>query len=353
MPRQLLCATAAVALLTLAACGDGNPFEPEPPTTLPDATEEEDDTTIPPPDPVLVIPALDEGTTRAESDPDAPLALHRSERGSQVAQVTFDAENDAFLVQGLFFDGENRYAPAPLASANLPHAVYEGDHQVNDFLTNVPIGQIIPYYALYGESDNDAASGAPRTSFAIIRTGGLMDLGPGGFFYSRDGALTLPEPGAGQAEFTGDYSGIRIFDGAEGVEFTRADVAIEIDFRETDTALAGRIFNRVAYAEDGTLIPLSAATGDGLLLLPDIRFSLPGAGGNVNSEGEFAGTAISRQDSNGRVVDYETGTYYGVIAGNLVDRDDGGEIVGVIVLDSTDPRTQASVQETGGFIANR
>jgi hypothetical protein len=51
---------------------------------------------------------------------------------------------------------------------------------------------------------------------------------------------------------------------------------------------------------------------------------------------------------------YETGTYAGIIAGDLTDVNDGGEIVGVLVIESEDSRfTGVNFQETGGFIATR
>ena len=50
---------------------------------------------------------------------------------------------------------------------------------------------------------------------------------------------------------------------------------------------------------------------------------------------------------------YEFGTYYGVIAGDTTTNP-GGEIVGVIVVESDDPRYQGvTAQETGGFILYR
>ena len=360
MPYPIVRTITLLSLMSLAACGDGNPFDDA--ALTPPATDDgdQDSGTLPP---VEVTPPvaslLDTGTTRPAVGTGQTPNLVRVEKteggGGRVANVRYDAANDRFIVDGLAFDGVNSYIRHDALPTLGTASVFTAGHRVPDFITSAPIGQIIPYYAVYGASENDtsASDARPRTSYAIIRTGGLVDTGPGGFLYARNGGVTLPEgpynASSGQAVFTGDYNGLRVYDGEYGIEFVTGEMMAQIDFRETDSVLTGRISKRAAYDEQGNAIALTA---DGLRL-PDVVLSLPVGSSNITTSGEIAGTARSSLRTNGNLETYEEGTYYGAIAGNLVDSRDGGEIVGVIVLQSTDPRNQMSVQETGGFILQR
>jgi hypothetical protein len=200
----------------------------------------------------------------------------------------------------------------------------------------------------------NTADGEPRTSFAIVRTGGYVGYGFGGFVYERNGEVVLPELGAGQAVFRGDYAGMRVFDGIGGLEFTRGDMEIAIDFNDfnANEAVQGLLSNRRAFDINGASILLG--TGDDDLQLPDLPFVIQEGAQSLNDNGELSGeVANSIVDSSGTVSEYETGTYYGIIAGDTTDAGDGGEIVGVLVFESTDPRFDVTVQETGGFIVYR
>ena len=187
-----------------------------------------------------------------------------------------------------------------------------------------------------------------------MRTGGYVGYGFGGFIYERNGEVVLPDAGSGQAVFTGDYAGMRVFDGQGGLEFTRGDMEVAIDFNDfnANEAVRGVLTNRAAFDVDGNRIQLGGTDDD--LVLPDLPFVIQEGAQSLNDDGEIAGeVANSRVTDSGSVEPYEAGTYYGIIAGDLTDRNDGGEIVGVLVIESTDPRFDIQVQETGGFIVYR
>ncbi|HCP82423.1 MAG TPA: hypothetical protein DIT67_12900, partial [Octadecabacter sp.] len=176
----------------------------------------------------------------------------------------------------------------------------------------------------------------------------------------REGGVVMPD--TGQAAFDGDYAGIRIFNGpdgsSQGLEFTEANIHVQIDFDDpTDGqgGVNGYINNRVAYDINGNPVLLGNDGEAGQLPLPTINFVLNGEIGNINAQGELNGDLISSYtDSDGVTNVYETGTYYGILAGDTTDAADGGELVGVIVIESEDPRYDGvTAQETGGFILLR
>jgi hypothetical protein len=176
----------------------------------------------------------------------------------------------------------------------------------------------------------------------------------------RDGAVSLPPDNTtGQAGFTGKYAGLRIFDGIAKMELTEADIKIDIDFDDFDAnnTVKGRLYNRAAYNPDGTAVVLGDDYDAGELPLGDLPFVIAEGVDNFNEDGEIFGSVRNtRLDLNsGTQVEYETGKYYGIMAGDLNDPADGGEIVGIIVIDSFDPRDriEKQVQETGGFIVYR
>ena len=333
--------SALVLFGLLAGCGDGQPLFDEGTddgggddggidtgTKLPPGTDD---------------PTPRSGITRFEAPDD--------KGGGYVTDVSYNAKNDTFSVDNLGFDGANIYARGTAVSSMNGYAVYEADVVVEDSLTGEPIGQIVPYRALLGISDNDAGDD-PRTSFAIVRTGGYVGYGFGGFIYERNGGVVLPT--TGQARFEGDYAGVRVFENQSGLEYTRGDMFIAIDFEDFNEgpAVQGRITNRVAFDAEGDPIPLG---GEGELVLPTLVFTIQGGTSTLNANGELAGQLTSSLvNEDGALQPYEEGTYYGIIAGDLTDPKDGGEIVGIIVIESQDPRySGVTAQETGGFILYR
>lgn len=199
-----------------------------------------------------------------------------------------------------------------------------------------------PYRAILGLSDN-TENGQPRTSFAVVRTGGFIGYGFGGYVYQHEGGVVIPS--SGFALYTGDYAGLRIFEGQSGLEYTAGDVELSFDFAGfgNGAVVRGSISNRIAYAEDGTLVALdvdpSNGICDGCLILPDIVWMVQ------------AGSSVL--DENGDTQTYEEGEFFAILAGDTTDAADGGEVVGVVVVTSTDLRTDNSAQEAGGFILYR
>lgn len=300
--------------------------------------------------------ALPDGT----SSPTATDSIFRFESrdgsgGGLVSSVTYNAADDEFTVDNLGFDGANVYqrgTDVDTLGVNLQqYAVYEADEIAYDALDGDPIGQIVPYRAIVGVSKN-AVGGEARTSFAIVRTGGYSNYGFGGFIYERNGGVTLPT--TGQARFAGEYAGIRIFDNGGDLEYTTGDMTVDIDFRDfnANDAVKGQITNRLAFALDGT--PISLGSGVGQLLAPNVNFVIVEGVQTLTDDGEISGTLNSSVVAGGIREVYETGTYYGVLAGDMTDVGDGGELVGIFVLESDDPRYEgATAQETGGFILYR
>jgi len=265
--------------------------------------------------------------------------------GGYAEEFAYDASNDTFIVDNIAFDGENVYQRGTNVSSLGGYAIYEGDETVADFLTGSPVGQVVPYRSILGLSQNEV-DGERRTNFAIVRTGGYNDYGFGGYIYERNGGTILPT--SGQAGFTGRYAGMRVYTNRDGMDLTQADIEVMIDFDDfnANDAIGGRIFNREAYDETG------APVND--LVLPILYFDIIEGESVLNGTGEFSGTMTSNiGTSTGETELYESGEFYGIIAGDTT-AGDGGEVVGVIVVESDDRRyEEVTVQETGGFIVYR
>jgi hypothetical protein len=365
-------------LALLAACGDGQPLfddaEADAEDTATDgipfeevAVEDVDD-----PDDVLnagtVAPPL-LGTLTQRGDI-VRVEAPDGNGGGFTSLFSYSSDGDVFLIDGLAFDGLNEYE----RFASLPQlgtvAVYQGDATVADFLTGTPVSQIVPYFALYDVSDVIIDEGEDdqsfRTSFAVVRTGGYDDYGFGTFAYERAGGFVIPTEG--QATFSGTYAGLRISEtfstddlAVEDI-LTSADINIDIDFDDFNgtPGIKGVLSNRQAYDQYGSAIETnrSITTTDGsanAIQLPNLPFIIRGDGTTISADGEIGGNlANTIIDRSGAIREYETGTYAGIIAGDLTDENDGGEIVGVIVIESEDSRFDGIVfQETGGFIATR
>lgn len=328
----------------------------------------------------------------------------RSGSGGVARDFLINADDDTLEVDNLAFDGLNIYTRgADLAPTKLSDlgtvAVYHGDETVPDFLTGNPVGQIIPYVGLYDESDvlivpeldSDGLPIEARTSFTIVRTGGYTGYGFGGFGYRRSGDVVIAE--TGQATFSGDYAGVRVYDQIAQAEVTSGDITIDIDFDDFNNipGVKGVVTNRQAYTPEGTLIPtyrgidrsdidfVAAGFDDqgvyvpaiidpntgavrpyevgDVIQLPDLPFVVRAFGESIGDDGEISGEVRNRfvppDAPSDTIAVYEEGFYYGIIAGDTTSGD-GGEVVGVIVTESPDSRYKTiTAQETGGFIASR
>jgi len=308
--------TAMAAVFVFTAC-DGNPFAT--PTTTTTTTTTTTPTTV-----TLGGATLPSGTG-STATPSAGGAIARYETDGEAQDVTYDAVTDTITIDNLPFDGTGVFdlddvLPTLVAGPN-GFQVYENNNA----------SPRRAYKAITGVS----ASG--ETSVTVVQTGDYQGFGFGGFAYSRNGSVTLPT--TGQATYTGDYAGIRVFNGAGGLQYTTADATLEVDFEDFNAtdAVEGRLTNRQYFDQAGNLIGT----------LPTLIL----ATGSISDAGEIGGTAGSQVLAGGTLAAFETGTYYAVLSGDPAD-----EMVGVIVLAGNDPNdvldggANVTVQETGGFI---
>ncbi|SLN26422.1 hypothetical protein PSA7680_01153 [Pseudoruegeria aquimaris] len=259
-------------------------------------------------------------------NPTADADILRYEEDGSVSTVSYNAGADTFTVDNLPFDGDGVYDRDDVVASLNGFNVYE-----NNNLT-----ERRAYKALHGTS----ASG--KTSVSIIRTGSYNGYGFGGFVYTRDGRVNLPR--SGQATFTGQYAGTRVFEGMGGQQYTTGDAVLEVDFSDfaATNAVEGAIINRQVFDLNGNPVTLFENDGVTAYSLPTLVL----ATGSITTAGEIVGTASSERVPAGGTTSstFEEGNYYAVIAG-----DDAEEIAGVIVVTSSDPQTGNGVQETGGF----
>lgn len=348
------------AAVTVTACGDGNPFfeVDSDGDGVPDEDDSDDDGDgVPDEDEddggcaICGDPDLPPGTT----EPSASGGIFRYEDiddqgGGYVRTVSYDSVNDTFTVDNLAFDGANVYGRGVAVGTMGGYAVYEATEVEFDSVTGAPIDQFA-YRAIYGVSENTTTvdgDTVPMSQFAIVRTGDYVGYGFGGFVYERNGTVTIPTTGF--AQFTGTYAGLRVFQNRGGLEYTRGDVRIAVDFHDFNAGngVRGVIYNRAAFDIDGNEIVLGDPE-DEMLSLPPLVFEVgPGV---MTDDGEIsAGINSNAVNPDTGVLDlYESGTYYGILGGSGANM----EIVGVIVVESEDPRYSTTVQETGGFIVYR
>ncbi|WP_010139922.1 hypothetical protein [Oceanicola sp. S124] len=329
-----------LAALAVSACGNSsNPFDEDETT---DSSGDEDDGSG-----IESDRELPPGT--ASPEPDNSIFRREAQDdngGGYVSAVSYDSGTDTFTVDGLAFDGDNDYTRITVPFGSLGgYALYEGAMSYEDAETGNEVSQLL-HRAIYGVSTSG------NTEFAIARSGGYVGYGFGGFIYQRNGEVTLPT--SGQATYSGQYGGLRVFDGASGIEYSQGDMTVDIDFEDFDSGagVKGEISNRRVYAADGTDVTSDIATALEATALPTLTFVIePGV---ADSNGEITGSVISYYDDGGVASEYETGTYYAILSEGDKDAVKADEIVGIIVMTSDDPRLDGvTVQETGGFILYR
>ena len=351
-----------LASFLLAGC-DGNPFSTDD-VIIDDETDIIDDDDDG--NPIASDRVLPPGT----SSPTPQTGIFRREaRGTgafhgngYANNISYDSDSDTFHVQGLAFDDiqpqGTPYNRAAGVNLGTRFAAYEAPAFVPDDITEAPIGQY-QHRAIYGVS----ASG--DTELAIVRTGSYTGYGFGGFIYQRNNDVVLPTQG--QAVYTGQYAGLRDFNGAGGLEYTTGNMEVSIDFggfsdnctgaRCTD-AVRGYVRDRQVYDLAGTNITsgildaINAEDNANLIQLPTLVFAVgPGV---MDANGEITGTVDSTfTDNEGRTIRLDNGNYYAIMSGDHTSGA-GGEIVGIIVVESSDRRNEGvTVRETGGFIVDR
>lgn len=304
-------------------------------------------------------PTSDSGIVRSE-----PTSTENFGDGFATG-IIYDSANDEFEVENLGFDGDNVYVRGGSADAVDPvgqlggYAVYEASNQYPDDVTGDPINQLT-HRAIYGVSPSG------QTQFAIVRTGGYVEYGFGGFVYQRTGDVTLPT--AGQALLTGRAAGIRDRSGNGGFEYSVADMSIAVDFDAFSTsysgadaaAVRGFVGNRMVFDRDGNDITqdvldrINADNQTGLTAIPNATFVIkPGA---LDENGEILGEMSSTYiNSSGDAAEFESGKYYALLSGDFTsgDVDDPAEVVGVFVLEHTIDPIASKIRDTSGFILYR
>ncbi len=374
-----------VAVIGLSGCESGNPLKASEDGTAEaaDATTDENTNTE---TGIGSSGDLTPGSLPGTQNPTSSTAIVRYEEvdgegGGYARNITYDNSQgqDQFSVDNLAFDGDNSYVRGGTANAVNsvgqlgPFQVYEADAFTVDPVTGNQLGTLT-YRALYGRS----ASG--QTEFAIVRTGSYVDYGFGGFVYERNGTdangntnqLVLPDEG--DAEYRGDYAGIRVFNNRTGLEYVTGDAQMFVDFKDFNNDRRGvalYVTGRRLYDINGNditqpyLDALAASHPDagsdtaptllietdaqGNVLLPDLNPVISPTSSDQN--GEIVQEMRSYADfSDGSLIEEASaGQYYAVMSGQNAE-----EIVGVLVVSGEDPRVDgAGFQETGGFIVVR
>lgn len=326
-----------LALALLAACGGSgggsNPLQDDP--------EEETDGDT---DPIDSDRTLPPGTESPSPNSTIVRIEAESEDGAGQAQnLAYDSDNDEFFVDNIPFDGDNTYSRGTAVSQLGDYAVYQSD-----------AGSEFDYRAIYGVSTSG------NTEFAIVRPTDFNQFGFRGYMYQRNGSVTLPTDIT--AVYTGDYAGVRVYQGVRALDYVTGDARVSIDFDDFNGAPGAtlRVFNRRLFDVNGNdvttayLDDLMAANTDsvrpqsgGFDILPDIGPSIRTNGGDLN--GEIANGVFTQLDNtDGTATSLSSGDYFAIVAG-----DDADEVVGILVMTGTDPRSNAGFEETGGFIVTR
>lgn len=341
--RVTILATGLVALLASCDSSGENPFDN--PTSTDETTVDPDDSTT----------DADETEDGIDSDGELPPgtanptpsdSIVRYEPDGTALNYAYDSKTDTFQIDNLPFDGDSEGRSDYLRDNQVAslgnYAVYEATSPAIDAVDGSEIAQL-QYKAIYGVSPTR------QTEFAIVRTGSYVDYGFGGFVYQRNGGVTIPT--TGQADYNGTYAGLRDFEGTANLEYVQGSAWMAIDFEDFNSGdgvrlriedrrvfdLAGNdITDSIVSALDGTSteLPVLQAT-----ISPDV----------ATENGELFGSITSDIVTESGLEELESGNFYAVVAD-----DNASEIVGIVVVESTDPRYDSvTVRETGGFIVYR
>jgi len=345
-------ALSALALLfALSACGDGQPLyevaQDENGTggaVVGNSNDEEGEGGA------IIVGELPPGS----DDPSVSSSIFRFEEpaddgGGLVTDVEYDAANDVLNIDNIAFDGDNDYDRDGNVPSLAGYPVYSSEIATPDFLTGNAVRQTIPvYHAIFGNSLNQDEQGNIRTTFTIVRSGGFFDFGFGGFVYQRQGGVVLPVQATGQAIFTGNYAGLRIYNNAPDLEYISGDMSLAIDFEDfnANNGVRGRVFNRQRFDESGVYM-------DDLV---DVNWTIRQGTDSVTEDGEVLSNVFTTEldPLTGAFLTNLEGDFTGIIAGDTLDINDGGEIVGVIEMEGDDlTRDGVTIKETGGGILYR
>ncbi|MEC3860883.1 hypothetical protein VK792_06275 [Mesobacterium sp. TK19101] len=279
-----------------------------------------------------------------------------------------DFGQDEFRVENIAFGGTTTYTrgdPVTGVAQLGRFGVYEGTERLVDPVTGDTL-QTFDYRLVAARGANGA------TEVAIVRSGSTVDQGFGGFIFQRNAfddngdETYFVMPMEGDAYFAGDYAGIRVFEGHDGLEYVVGRAVLLVDFEDAYEGGFGPILqvtNRRAYDVNGTEVTASIVQAlegqygalpglrdaNGTATLPEVLAAVGPE--TFDRNGEFNGPAnVWVLTPEGRWTALSQGTMHGV----MTNEEPGFEAVGVVVLSGDDPRLSGTrVVETGGFVVVR
>lgn len=288
------------ALVGLTACGDGNPFVPEP-----------------------------------ETSTNAGVTVNASEFSEDLSgdSVVFNDNNtatpndDTLTINNIPFDSSDTTGGEYTFRNTLPNGfgVYESPS------TGSASG--ISYFAVFRQTDN-----AQVTS---VGTNGFVQFGFGGVIAERLVEAGLPAARPETYRFTGEYAGIRIgrSDSSQTINTVTGTALLDVDILDLDGtgAITGVVGNRSIFNLQGVL----QGTAEDFISLGTT--SVDTADATINP-----GSATSVENG----ISQATGQWSGLFAGP-----NGEEIAGVLVVEGSATTneeaalgTGATIREQGAFI---
>ena len=145
-----------------------------------------------------------------------------------------------------------------------------------------------------------------------MRTGGYVDYGFGGFVYQRNGNVTLPA--TGQAQYTGDYGGVRVFSNAGGLEYVAGSMDISIDFDDFNDGAGVRGESMTGPISTWNPSRPAAKVTNSRCRCPVLGRS-PGEADIENGEITGGAQSLSTAEDGSMEVE-EEGTYYAILSGD-------------------------------------
>jgi len=234
----------------------------------------------------------------------------------EVNQFNYNPSSDTLTINNLPFDLRGTYDRLPGVSVNgFPVYMNDGGDEI--------------YLAIFGTGPSGTVEGG------VVGTGGYVDFGYGGTVFRSTGA-SLPQ--VGEATFTGDYAGMRIYQGTGVVHFVTGDLDLRIDFDDFDVvgAVDLTITDREAWTTGGTSAGVLPYLSGSTTQLSGIRMK---------------STAIAEIDGAGNTVAQgETAAIFGGTIGTGLD----GEVAGTLTIQGPDALGGPNeVKETGFYVGSQ
>lgn len=230
-----------------------------------------------------------------------------------VTRFRYNSGSDTITINNLPFDLNGTYTRVAALDRNgfkayMNDATIPGSHQ---------------YVALYNQTSAVRAG--------VVGTGAYVNYGYGGRMMGNSGTVTLPS--TGQAQYQGNYAGIRVYETIGGLDYTDGTVDMNVDFLDfaNTGAVDTVVSNRHAYNSTGALIgalpslSTTTTTINGNIIHTDVAEILPsGTGATGTLDAIFGGTS-------------------------------GTQVAGVLVITGQDPLSAGgqNVKESGAFLLVR